>query len=105
MKIHQTAKTIITKVELNLVTYNLHYLSVMKQSQLGKEAAPEEETLYVVSLYSKDLSDIELNQESKYIELNLESKYFSDIELLSFKDMYVFFCQILYFSDIFLILN
>jgi hypothetical protein len=27
-------------------------LSVMKQSQLGKEAAPEEETLYVVvSLY------------------------------------------------------
>jgi hypothetical protein len=52
MKIHQTAKTIITKVELNLVTYNLHYLSVMKQSQLGKEAAPEEETLYVVvSLY------------------------------------------------------
>jgi hypothetical protein len=83
MKIHQTAKTIITKVELNLVTYNLHYLSVMKQSQLGKEAAPEEETLYVVvSLYSKDLSDIELNQESKYIELNLESRYFSDIELL-----------------------
>jgi hypothetical protein len=83
MKIHQTAKTIITKVELNLVTYNLHYLSVMKQSQLGKKAAPEEETLYVVvSLYSKDLSDIELNQESKYIELNLESRYFSDIELL-----------------------
>jgi len=40
-----------TKVELNLVTtYNLHCLSVsvMQQEKLGKEAAAEEETLYVV---------------------------------------------------------
>jgi hypothetical protein len=31
-----------TKVEPNVVTYNLHCLSVMQQAELGKQVAAEE---------------------------------------------------------------
>ena len=48
----------------NVVTYNLHCLFVMQQTELGKQVA--EETLYaVVPLLKTLFSDIELNQKLK----------------------------------------